>query len=399
MNLHANHKSTAKRLLARLLASPETEIEQAVERQETYAELADRVADKRRDAGVSDTRSEELRERIDIIPAIGTIAVNEITPDDIEAIFEAARERGTSLSHLRHLRQILRTRFAVAMREKAISTMPTDLVAVPKVAVDNRERAVLTDLELQQYLAWEHPDPTYRLGVLERQTMSAISRIFGGLRTGDLHVIKWNQLDAPNFKIGTAPRSKTAKPQRIAIPERLRPMLLQWWQEARDEKGQKPTTGLVFPCLRGTDAGVGAKQGVSHAGAMRRDLARMFGLETWNPAKRRFEETNREMTERERELLTETDTTRPVDFHSHRRGFVQGLADAHVTAQEAQRFAGHADLGAHERYLRSSRGILTIPDAALPKLEVEAFSTLGSQLVDLNLGPAVYEFKRGMRTR
>ena len=392
-NLRTHHKSTAKRLLARLLKSPESEIEQAVERQETYAELADRVATKRRDAGVADTRSEELRERIDILPAIGPIAVNEITPDDIEAIFEAARDRGKSLSHLRQLRQVMRTRFTVAMREKAISTMPTDLVEMPRVKVDNRERAVLTDQELQQYLSWEHPDPTYRLGVLERQTMGAVSRIFGGIRSGDVHVLRWDQIDAPNFKIGTAPRAKTAKPQRIAIPAALRPILLQWWNEAKDEEGKKPTTGLVFPCLRGTDAGVGPKQGVSHAEALRRDLVRVFGLETWNAAKRRFEETEgREMTERERELLTETDLTRPVDFHSFRRGFVQGLADAHVTAQEAQRLAGHADLGAHERYLRSSRNVLTIPVAALPKLEVEAISTLGSQLSDLNRRPAVYEF-------
>jgi hypothetical protein len=74
------------------------------------------------------------------------------------------------------------------------------------------------------------------------------------------------------------------------------------------------------------------------------------------------------MTERERELLEETEFTRPVDFHSWRRHFVQALADMGMNAQQAQKLAGHADLSAHERYLRSSARTLEIPTEALPDL-------------------------------
>jgi hypothetical protein len=101
------------------------------------------------------------------------------------------------------------------------------------------------------------------------------------------------------------------------------------------------------------------------------DLARCFGLETWNAATSTFEATeDRTMTDRERELLEETEFTRPVDFHSWRRRFVQALADMGMNAQQAQKLAGHADLSAHERYLRTTSKTLVIPEAALPQLEV-----------------------------
>src|SRR5690606_39745139 len=65
-------------------------------------------------------------------------------------------------------------------------------VRIPDGArVDSRERAVLTDQELAVYLAWEHPDPYERGAVLERQTMACVSRMFGGVRLGDLRAIRW----------------------------------------------------------------------------------------------------------------------------------------------------------------------------------------------------------------
>jgi integrase len=164
-----------------------------------------------------------------------------------------------------------------------------------------------------------------------------------------------------------APRKKTARPQRIAVPETLRPILRDWW-----ERAGRPSAGLVFPALRGKRAGEGTKTRVSHAAGLRRDLKAAFkdyrkqharlgeaALDTVVPA---------EGSQRWRELFEETDVTRPVDFHSWRRKFVQALADMGMSAQQAQKLAGHADLGAHERYLRTSARLLEIPTEALPDL-------------------------------
>jgi hypothetical protein len=141
----------------------------------------------------------------------------------------------------------------------------------------------------------------------------------------------------------------------------------------------KPTTGHVFPPLRGKHVGkddktgvTHEKTGVSHAKAMRRDLQAAFVahraanskvpaevLDTFCPAKD---------SARWVELFKGTEFTRPVDFHSWRRRFVQALADIGMNAQQAQKLAGHADLAAHERYLRNTTGTLTIPNEALPDL-------------------------------
>jgi len=47
---------------------------------------------------------------------------------------------------------------------------------------------------------------------------------------------------------------------------------------------------------------------------------------------------------------------------------VQALANMGMSEQQAHKLAGHADLGAHERYLRNSAATLEIPEAALPRL-------------------------------
>jgi hypothetical protein len=133
----------------------------------------------------------------------------------------------------------------------------------------------------------------------------------------------------------------------------------------------------VFPPLRGKrvgkdeETGLGRqKTGVSHANAMRRDLKAAFIahrkansklaaeiLDTFCPAKD---------SARWNELFKESEFTRPVDFHSWRRKFVQALADMGMNAQQAQKLAGHSELAAHERYLRNTSGTLTIPIEALP---------------------------------
>ncbi len=376
--LHTDSKPAARRKLTRLLNQPDdADVNEVAKAPETYAELADRVGKRRKVEGIADIESEHGRERLWIIPEIGHLAVASIKGEHIAGVYERARAGGKSLSHLRHLRSIMRSRFDVALEDESIQSSPMSRVRIPKAKTDRRERAVLTDPELALYLAWQHPDKNRRLAVLERQTMSAIARVFGGLRTGDLHTLQWKHFDAPHFTIGIAPRKKTERPQRIEIPEMLRPILLDWWKTTVEAKAEKdePVSVLVFPALRGDRAGKGEKRHVSHARAMRRDLGRMFGLETWNPAKGRFEATaGREKSPRERELLDETDFTRPVDFHSWRRAFVQAVAGTGLNAQQAQKLSGHADLSAYDRYLRSTSKTLTIPIEALPDLRVSTIA-------------------------
>jgi len=259
--------------------------------------------------------------------------------------------------------------FAALKREGTIKANPADDAELPRFPTQVRkQRAVLTDAELAVYLAWEHPDETWRQSARERQTMACVARMFGGLRTGDLHSLRWEAFDTEHgtFAWGWAPRRKTERPQLLEVPEMLRPMLRDWW-----ERAGRPAEGLMFPARRGNRAGE-RKIKVSHAKAFRRDLKRAFGLEVWDPDRGSFRHSGRELTQRERELFAETDYTLPVDFHSWRRAFSQALADADVNLQQAQALAGHASLAAHARYLSNSGKMRRLPDGALPQFTVWA---------------------------
>jgi hypothetical protein len=58
---------------------------------------------------------------------------------------------------------------------------------------------------------------------------------------------------------------------------------------------------------------------------------------------------------------------KPVDFHSFRRSYNTGLANAGVNVQTAMRLAGHKNASTHMRYVLIAETLET-PAAALPNL-------------------------------
>lgn len=382
-NLETQNKAVARRKMARLAAenqSPSVEaLREEAARVETYAELAERVHATRVADGIKDAEGEKQREAMHILPELGNRQITSITHEDLSDLLLAMRDKGKAKATIRHARQILNSRFDRARREGSLHENPVALCTMPRAKKDNRERAVLTDSELVTYLAWQHPLPRHQIATVQRQVMACLSRMFGGLRTGDLHALDWSALDVSGgFRFGWAPRKKTARPQKLIVPEMLRPIICDWW-----ERQGRPIAGLIFPALRGENAGVGAKKGVSHADAFRRDLKRAFGLELAVTRKKVeadgsitlvidkwIDNPKRKMTPREVELFEETEHTRPVDFHSWRRAFVQALADAEVNAQQAAALAGHSSLQAHAMYLNSTAKARELPAGALPNLRV-----------------------------
>ena len=237
--------------------------------------------------------------------------------------------------------------------------------------------------------------------------MACTSRIFGGLRWGDIRALRWENFDTSNgaFAKGWAPRKKTARPQALEVPAVLRPILRDWW-----ERHGRPTAGLVFPARRGKRAGEERKAG-SMARALRRDLMRAFGIVV--PAANTLVRSNnrpdarptwveaRPMTAREVELFEPTTFTKPVDFHSFRRAFKQALADSGVDVQASMALSGATDMAAHARYLLNTAKLQRVPEAALPSFSIVAAETpeagnenseeIGCRRPDLNWRHRAYE--------
>jgi len=376
-NLETTSKAAARVKLKRLVEqdAPPAQLNQEASRLETFQEAAKRIV------GASDIVSKENREarlRIHVLPTIGCKPVDLITSADVREILAALADMGLSRDLVVHVKNDINAVLGELWRDEVIPENVVARVRVPKAKVDTRERAVLTDDELAQYLAWEHPEPGHAMAVRERQTMACVSRMFGGVRLGDLRALDWSAFETQGgrFTRGWAPRKKTARPQLLEIPDMLRPILRDWW-----ERHGRPSAGPVFPIRKGDRAG-GVKGRTNYAGALRRDLKRALGIEVPYVAEktrkngritknlRWAQPRDRKLTPRERELFEPTEYTKPVDFHSFRRAFKQALADAGVELQTAMALSGASDAKAHQRYLANTAKMRRLPKAALPSFSI-----------------------------
>ena len=154
----------------------------------------------------------------------------------------------------------------------------------------------------------------------------------------------------------------------MGIPEVLRPVLRAWW-----EKHGSPTSGPVFPARRGkNEGGFKATRGISYAKRLRTGLFRA-GIKRHvctRPAEARAPKGNEACCESfaTDPIYCATAFTLPVDFHSFRRAYNTGLAEAGVNMQHAMIFAGHNDPRTHMRYVKRAAGLRPVPEAALPQL-------------------------------
>ena len=344
------------------------------QRVETYAEAAQRIRAQRKAEGIKSAGYEARHDALYLCPVFGDLPVTAVRPAHIRTALESARDSSVSgkrlgWKSLANIRASASVVFDELWRTEVIPENPVKRAPPVKAKVDRRERAVLTDEELALYLAWRHPMERFHVFVEQRQTMSLVSRLLGGARTGDLHSLTWQSFDLAGFAFGWVPRNKTERPQRMHIEPVLRPYLRAWW-----ERMGKPSEGLVFPRLIGDGAGETGKPSSSYAAELRRDLKRAMELEVFEPDERGggnwIERVKPEQyTPRQRELFLETEYTKPVDFHSWRRAFNQALADAGINAQQAAALAGHASLEAHQKYLRNTAKSATLPESAVPKLD------------------------------
>jgi len=373
--LRTRDRDEANRRLNRMI--DENAAERAViERIETVAEAAERVWTDRQASGHYDERSaHESLERLKrhALKVIGSMPVTKVRRADVYRVLKRCRRKGLGLSSTKHVRQDLRAIFNECEAEGVITVNPCDKVKMPRFSEEKREQAQLTDFQLGVYLAYEHPQKKWRTSVLERQIMAVVSRMFGGLRTSDLHRLRWEQLDAAGgrFRQGWAPSKKTKTRRKLPIPDRLRPFLIRWWDE-----NDRPAKGLVFPVRVGARAGQ-EKVKSTHARSFRRDVEASFkaaikaGIE--------HAELPEPDSEEWRELFEGTENVRPLNFHSFRHAFTQACHEAGLSVAEVMALTGHRSIDAHKEYmgLGKPRSVV-LPDAALPALpEIATADTNG----------------------
>jgi integrase len=312
-------------------------------------------------------KDERTNLALHVFPEIGRMSLSQIGASDGRGVLEACVKKGLRKGTITHVRGVMYRVLKSAWRDDLVPSNVIEKVAMPKLREAKKERAILTDEEIARYLACPDVD-------LELRLMSLVARVEGGMRTGDVNRWDWAMIDLVHLAECIVPRAKTNKPQHLAIPDVLAPMLRQRWED----RG-RPRTGPVFPVRRGPRAGeFKAPRGISYAKALRRDLLRAGVIRhtCTRPANGKPVQIGEEccVSMAHDPLFTETPTTRPVDFHSFRRGFSTALASAGVNSQQAMRLASHSDEKTHMRYVMQTDAMKQIPSGAIPRLPSACFT-------------------------
>jgi len=368
---------TADRTLAeRKLARLQSEIEAgrridscttsegvASERVDDYVQV---YLERRKARGVVMVKDERGYYEREIKARIGGMLLCDVRPMHVAAILEDALARGLKRESLRHIRSLLSRIFKAAWRDELIEANPVDRVEVPKVREIVKQRTILTDDEFARFMAADID--------LEIRMMGLVARVLGGMRTSDIVAWDWSMIDRVHFAEAFIPRSKTGAPDRLEVPEAVRPFLRLRW-----EQYGCPEAGPVFPVEIGRRAGEPRKQRAqSFAKRLRRNLFKA-GIVRAKPVLAPYvapgtrtdlgfksKQAMRLVPNPADPLYHETATTLPVDFHSFRRAFSTALAEAGVNVQQAMRLAHHTDAKVHMRYVGQTAAMRRIPDAAIP---------------------------------
>jgi integrase len=366
-------KALAKRKLARVnaaLAAGRDPFE-AAERAnvpERVCDYADAWLAKREAQGVGMVHKERRNLELYALATIGRMPLCDVRLSHVRAILDDAASKGLRRNSLAHIKGVLHRLFRAAVEEEAIESNPVAAVRTPRTREVCKERTILTDDEFTRFVGCADVN-------LELRMLALVARCEGGMRTGDLNAWDWTMIDRVHFTECFIPRAKTRRPQRLAVPDMLSPLLRAWW-----ERAGKPDSGAVFPVTRGKRAGeMRSPLGLSFAKRLRRDLfragvCRRAPIEV--PASRagtrtdlgRYAEGTKLAPDPRDPLYFETATTLPVDFHSFRRAFNTALAEAGVNVQHAMHLAAHSDPKVHTRYVMDTAAMRAIPDAALPRL-------------------------------
>ncbi len=364
VSLGTAYKPAARRKLKRLVAQVENGGAPPIGDSVTLDDFAEAWLAKRGEQGKRSVATERVLYESYWRAPLGSLPVGEVTQAKVHAVLHnlgtghmhGVRGKRLSRQSIRHVHGVLLRIFRSAVSAQVVKHNPVAAIELTDVLprADKRPRTVPTDDELRMLLSDSGAD-------LEMKTLVLLSRALGGMRAGDLNALDWTAF-GEGLTTCVVPRRKTASPQMLDVPISVRRFLERWW----DEQG-RPAAGPVFPVRRGPRAGSEKKAtNMSYAKRLRRELKRALGVQRVVEGRWK-DKPEAEWTQRELELFTETETTRPIDFHSCRRAFATALARAGVNAQMAQVLAGHSDASTHQRYVAAAT-IRALPEAAAPDL-------------------------------
>jgi integrase len=125
-----------------------------------------------------------------VIPALGSIRLEDLRADQVEAMLAAERERGLSARTVHHIRAVLRAALNHARRQRLVTF---NAAADARVATPGRPNLrILSPAQARHFLDFVRPDRLCALYVLA---------LHCGLRQGELLGLRWEDVDLEGGKL------------------------------------------------------------------------------------------------------------------------------------------------------------------------------------------------------
>jgi hypothetical protein len=175
---------------------------------ERVGEYAEAWLSAREARGISKARWERSYFKNHVVEAIGNMAFEDVKPAHVRFILEEAAEKGLKHSTVGEVRAVLHRIFDEAWRAELIESNPVARVKQAPSREIRKERCILTDEELSQFVACEQVD-------LELRMMAIVARCEVGMRTGYLHKWDWSMIDRVAFAECFIPRSGRHRLRRV----------------------------------------------------------------------------------------------------------------------------------------------------------------------------------------
>jgi integrase len=190
------------------------------------------------------TTSYEQMARVNIIPHIGSIQADSLTPEDIEQMIAALQKKDLSNRTIEYAALILSRCLNWGIKRGKVSSNPVELVRLPRV-----EKYKVTPFTPEQAKKLLQEVKGHRLEILYRLGFAL------GLRRGELIALRWEDINF-HARTLTIQQGKTNHAARtLPIPIRLVVALHHHQYRQQREKQTEPKwkeNGLVFPSSVGT---------------------------------------------------------------------------------------------------------------------------------------------------